>query len=100
MEKYFSVTNAAYRNLLHIRPEKSPLDSQFSFPFLSISEMISDQFVWVKMSVWKGPIQSWRVNTMSIDTDGQLHGSVTLEVLEGSCYKKQLQKTVCSQNTV
>ena len=83
MEKYFKVTNAAYRNLLHIRPEKSPLDSQFSFPFLSISEMISDQFVWVKMSVWKGPIQSWRVNTMSIDTDGQLHGSVTLEVFEG-----------------
>ena len=81
MYEYYKIQNLPFLNIFHVKPEISPLEPEkVKLPFLSKIEIISEKHLWVKMSIWNGPIQVWKVNMMSIDENGDLHGAFAVEL--------------------
>ena len=57
-------------------PEISPMDSsKVRQKFMSkVSYFASENGIYVNMSVWEGPIATWKAKQISFDTQDKIHG--------------------------
>lgn len=72
-------------NLFHLKPELTNVDES-SEPLIRdlILGSSDNNQLYANFSVWNGPMQKWIVQSGSIDTNGRLHGFVSLTLAQGS----------------
>ncbi len=66
---------AHFENLNQLKPVLDPVNhGSVRQPFITNLSLVSDSPLSFNMSIWDGPITTWKAGYVSIDTHGQLHG--------------------------
>ena len=73
----------SFQKLYHLKPEITPMDpTKVNQKFLSDMTYFSEgSNIHVNMSVWEGPISTWKASIDGFDTQDQLHGFCQFNLL-------------------